>query len=322
MMLQSPGSRPTACRHRAMARWCIPVCIATLLAGGVSGCRDWPDAVLTQLMDARRLVADLRVQFTKGADASNRAVMAYSDEGAASAAREAEAATQTVQRDALALQPLLQKLAYAEEGRHLEEFNRQFAEYRTLDSSILGLAVENTNLKAQRLSFGPAREAADAVHDSLELIARSPLPPPRAQNARREPRLEDTCRVEALVAEAVAAVREIQVLQAPHIAEADEAAMSRMERQMATAEAAARSALGSLKSLIPPAAGPALAGATTALDRFTRINTELIALSRRNSNVRSLALSLGRKRTLTAACDESLHALQEALSKRDFTATR
>lgn len=307
-MIPNSGSRPTARRHRAMARRCIPVCIATLLSGGVSGCRDWPDAVLTQLMDARRLVADLRVQFTKGADASNRAVMAYSDEGAASAAREAEAATQAVQRDALALQPILQKLAYAEEGRHLEEFNTQFAEYRTLDSSILGLAVENTNLKAQRLSFGPSREAADAVHDSLERIARSTLP--------------DTCRVEALVAEAVAAVREVQVLQAPHIAEADDAAMSRMEQQMATAEAAARSALGSLKSLIPPAAGPALAGATTALDRFTRINTELIALSRRNSNVRSLALSLGRKRTLTAACDESLHALQEALSKRGFTATR
>jgi hypothetical protein len=308
MMLQIPGSRRPASRHRAMARWCIPVCIATLLAGGASGCRDWPDAVLTQLMDARRLVADLRVQFTKAADASNRAVMAYSDEGAASAAREAEAATQAVQRDALALQPLLQKLAYVEESRHLEEFNRRFAEYRTLDSSILGLAVENTNLKAQRLSFGPAREAADAVHDSLEGIARSPV--------------KDTCRVEALVAKAVAAVREIQVLQAPHIAEADDAAMSRMEQQMATAEAAARSALGSLKSLVPPAAGPALAGATTALDRFTRINTELIALSRRNSNVRSLALSLGRKRTLTAACDESLHALQEALSKRGFTATR
>jgi hypothetical protein len=35
-----------------------------------------------------------------------------------------------------------------------------------------------------------------------------------------------------------------------------------------------------------------------------------------------LALSLGKKRTLTAACEDSVRALQEALEKRGFTATR
>ena len=43
----------------------------------------------------------------------------------------------------------------------------------------------------------------------------------------------------------VAAVLEIQVLQAPHIAEADDAAMTRMEGQMTASEAAARKALDS-----------------------------------------------------------------------------
>ena len=50
----------------------------------------------------------------------------------------------------------------------LEEFGRQFAEYRTLSQSILGLAVENTNLKAQRLSFGAAQQSADAFRDALD----------------------------------------------------------------------------------------------------------------------------------------------------------
>ena len=39
----------------------------------------------------------------------------------------------------------------------LETFTGRFDEYRRLDDEILPLAVENTNLKAQRLSFGPAR---------------------------------------------------------------------------------------------------------------------------------------------------------------------
>jgi hypothetical protein len=45
-------------------------------------------------------------------------------------------------------------------------------------------------------------------------------------------------------------------------------------------------------------------------------------LSRRNTNVRSLALSLGQKRMRTAACEDSLRELQDALAKRGFSATR
>jgi high-affinity K+ transport system ATPase subunit B len=42
-----------------------------------------------------------------------------------------------------------------------------------LDRSLLELALENTNVKAQRLSFGPAQEAANAFRDSVEALARS-----------------------------------------------------------------------------------------------------------------------------------------------------
>ena len=107
-----------------------------------------------------------------------------------------------------------------------------------LTARFSGWPSRTPTSRRRRLSFGPAREAAEAVRDSLELVARSS--PQR-----------DQCRVEALVARAVAAVRAIQVLQAPHIAEADDAAMSRMEQQMAAAEAAARSAIASLKTTVP-----------------------------------------------------------------------
>ena len=91
---------------------------------------------------------------------------------------------------------------------------------------------------------------------------------------------------------------------------------------MAASEKEARAQLAQMRTLLPAASGPQLTAATAALDRFTKIHTEIITLSRRNSDVRSLALSLGRKRMITAQCDEQLTALQASLAKHAVGATR
>lgn len=263
------------------------------------------DSALKQVSQARDLSADLLIQFTKAADAANRAVMADTDEASVAFAREAEQAKEKVQRDVDTLKPLLESLNYSNEGQLLQQFVNRFTQYRELDHQILDLAVENTNLKAQRLSFGPAQQAADSFRDSLRPV--EPLTP------------ADKWRVEALVATAVLTVREIQVLQAPHIADADEAVMTRMEKSMSASEAEARKALKTLSSLVDSRSKAQIASATAALDRFMVLNQQIISHSRRNTNVRSLALSLNQKQNVTPECENALHALQDALSKRGFS---
>jgi hypothetical protein len=285
-------------------RWIGAITIAAIVGIGC-GARSG----LERLSQARQLSADLIVQFTKAADAANRAVMADTDEASVAFAREAEEAKQAVQTSVDAMQPVLQSLGYSDETLLLQEFVARFAEYRELDRRILDLAVQNTNLKAQRLSFGPAQEAADAFRVALEAVV--PLDTAK-----------DTWRVRAIVATAVAAVREIQVLQAPHIAEPDDAAMSRMEARMTAAEAAARRALDELAPLISPGSRPRLAAAAAELNRFMAVHSEIRVLSRRNTNVRSLALSLNEKGKLTRACEDSLRALRDALARRGLTGTR
>jgi hypothetical protein len=280
-----------------------------LIALCVSACAACRPAVLTQQVEARRIAADLHLQFTKAADAANRAVMADADEDSATAAREAQDATQAVERDLKELRPLLESLEYRNELRFLATFEDQFAEFRKLDEEILPLAVENSNLKAQRLSFGPAREAAEAFGKSLRAAAQSA-------------ETDDRWRADALAANGAAAVLEIQVLQAPHIAEAEDAPMTLMERQMSASADSAHRALDQLKELLGAPAGTHLTGATAALERFESVNGEILMLSRRNSEVRSMALSLGRKRMVTSIADDQLRALQEALATHAFTGTR
>jgi hypothetical protein len=278
-------------------------CLLAVVAAACTG-----TAVLTQRVEARRLAAEIRVQFAKASDAANRAVMSDTDEGSAAAAQEAEAAAQAVLRDVNLLHPILQSLGYPDEIRALDAFTDRFAEFRTLDGEILPLAVENTNLKAQRLSFGPARDASRSFREALDAAAKSAALPNRI-------------RAEALASQAGAAMLEIQVIEARHIAEPDDAAMTQMEAEMSTLETTLRDKLGALTAIVP-GDGPHLRAADSALERFKGHHAEIIGLSRRNTNVRSLALSLGRKRIVTAACDDHLRALVEALAKHEFRATR
>jgi hypothetical protein len=271
-------------------------------------CREYPRTALEHLLQARGLTAELLVQLTKAADASNRAVMADTDEASIAFAKEADLSADTAQKDADALAPLLRDLDAAPELKLLEEFRSRFARYRELDRRILELAVLNTNLKAQRIAIGPAAQAADAFRDALNALA--PATPAEAWH------------VKALAARAVADVREIQMLEAPHIAEADDAAMTTLEKRMADLNATARGAIAALTPIVQAASRVSLATATAALDRFAALHAQLIDLSRQNSNVRSQALALGQKRTLTAACEETLLALQDALAQRDLGATR
>ena len=265
--------------------------------------------VLTDQVEARRLGTDIQVQFTMAADAANRAVMADTDELSQEGAQAAMKARQQVERDVAALDPLLQRLGYTADSQHLDEFKKQFDEYKKLDDSTLNLAVENTNVKAQRLSFTTAQSAVDEFRKALDTLPRLARP-------------NDRLRVDALSAQAAAAALSIQVVQARHIAESDDQAMTAMETQMAASDAAARKVLGELMVLVPKSGSSALAAAATALDQLKTVNAEIIQLSRRNTNVRSLALALGQKHGLTAKCEAALQALNDGLAQHEFKATK
>ena len=284
----------------------VAALFAVISAAATTGCNR-PTAVLTELVEARRLASELHVQFTQAVDASNRAVMADKDDVSASAAGEARRARDVVERDVQKLRPMVESLGYRDDLKHLEEFNASFDEYRRLDDEILSLAIESTNLKAQRLSFGAARDAAAAFGTAVNAAIQG--------NASK-----DQCKVDAIAARARTAVLEIQVLQAPHIAEPEDAVMTRLESEMDASASAAKKALDELRAAL--GASPQLAAAGDALTRFLSVHAEILKLSRRNTNVRSLALSLGRKRTVTATCETRLQAFETALGRHAFTATR
>jgi hypothetical protein len=236
--------------------------------------------------------------------------MADTNEASAESAREATAATAALRADLAAIEPLLADLRFEKEAQLVAGFAATFAESQELDGELLALAAQNSNVEAQRLAFGPAQEAADRACSRLQ-VAAATVPAP------------DAVRAELLATRAERSIREIQALQAPHIVEPDDAVMTRLETRMTEAAATARASIAELSALAAaPPARDEIAAAVVDLDRFEALHREIVSLSRRNTDVYALALSLGRKRKLTAEGDATLAALEEALSQRSFGSTR
>jgi hypothetical protein len=284
------------------------VVVTLVLAVSTTACGN-VNVALGRLSEARHIAADLHVQFTKATDASNRAVMATQDGAAAGFAAEAEQAKQAIQTDIDRLGVILRELNLPDEIRLLQTFETQYARYRDLDGRVLSLALENSNQKAQRLAFGPAFAAADACRDAVDAAAGA-APVGAHWQAR------------TLAATAVASVREIQALHGPHIVDPDDAAMTAMETRMNAAQASARLAIAELTAVVGPRGVAQTDAAKAAFEQFLAVNHEIVVLSRRNTNVQSLILSLTDKRKLIPESEATLAALRSALAKRGYPAGR
>jgi hypothetical protein len=287
-------------RGERVVSWPTAALLALSIAALVTASCSTEESAFVRSTQARHAAATLQTVFAHAVEAASRAVMADTEPRSAQLVTEARRAREQVMQAYDELAKLLRAADFAPELKLLEEFRAKFAAYEALDRDIMGLAGENTNLKATQLAFGPARESADTLAAALD---RTIAAGPSAQASQ----------VRVLALEVLVAVRTIQSLQAPHIAESNDAIMTAMEATMGQAQAEAQQALDTLSKLLPP---ESTASSITSLGRFLSANAEVVALSRRNTNLRTLELTLGHKRTVVATCQDSLRALSESLDKR------
>jgi hypothetical protein len=288
------------------------ILLAMIFIAG-SGCNssnlDLKDVVgiMTKKLD---LVSRMRINLLKSVEAEKSAVMADTDESSQALADEAKKTTEALEKDRQDLDLLIKQDPSDQEIKLLQEFDRSWSEFRKTDQVLLEFAVKNTNLKAAQLSFIKGSEAEKAFEESLkQLVAGKPL-------------YKDDYEIADLVFKAVVAGLKIHYLHAPHIAAANDGQMDNIEADIKRNEAVIKQALKELKPLVPHLGQPSLQKAEAAYDQLVKVTKRVIDLSRQNTNIKSFELSLGRKRKVTAQCDEILLSLQEAVRNRSFKATR
>jgi hypothetical protein len=273
--------------------------------------RDGLETRFEKAMQKIQLVNSMKADLLESAEAEKSAVMADTDEASHASAQQSEQTSEALEKARRSLSHLLGEEKSPRETEAFDRFSSCWGKLRKIDSEILPLAVQNTNLKAFRLSFGPAREAIGRMETALDRLTDSSGASP------------DASRISTLASKAILDTYKIYALQAPHIAATSDAEMDNMEAEMKGLDRQVNEALENLAAPAGKDGVPFLDAARASYAAFHKINEQIIQLSRENSNIRSFDISLGRKRKATAECLDSLSALQDAVRQSvTFKATR
>jgi hypothetical protein len=243
----------------------------------------------------------MRSALAVASDAETSAVLALADQASQTYADQARAATAEVERGRSELGELLKAGGSQEEKDLLDQFSGAFIEFQRIDAELLPLAVRNSNLKAFGLAFGPAAEALEEMATAVSRLATKSATWPDARN------------VALLAFGAQTAALRIQALLAPHIAEESDKKMDELEAVMAKENQQVHDDLDRLAAIQKLGADADLETASSSYARFSKIRTQILSLSRENTNVRSVAISLGQKRKATLFCRGALDTLHQAI---------
>jgi hypothetical protein len=256
------------------------------------------------------IASRMRINLLKSTDLKKSAVMAITDEESQVFAKQSRESADAVEHDYQELKGLIDAAKIDKEMKLLKEFSDNWNNLRVIDRELLSLAVENTNIKAANLSYTAAAQAIANFERLLsELMDIHASDGERAQTAKS-------------AYQAATAAFMIYSLEAPHINEAQDQKMDKLENLMGTNEEKVRSALHNLSQLTNRHGEVILNDALSAFSKFMEVHQAVLRLSRMNTNIKSLELSLGRKRNVAAQCEEILNSLQDTVQSRSFKATR
>jgi hypothetical protein len=260
-------------------------------------------SVVQLAFKARRadMVAKMRLNLASASEAEKSAVLAISDQDSKTYADQARAATLEAEREQNELRELLAAGGTLKESDLLVQFSRVFTDFMRIDSDLLVLATKNTNIKAYGLTFGPAADALKEMDTALSRLVTKSADFPEARN------------VTLLACRAQIAALRIQTLLAPHIAEESDRKMDELEAHMTKEDMEVRKDLDGLASIREFHGNPDLEIALSNWARFSEVKERIIALSRENTNIKSLTISLGQKRKVLFLCQDLLSALQQTI---------
>jgi hypothetical protein len=258
------------------------------------------------------VVGRMQLDLALGSEAEKSAVLAVTDSDSQTFADQARADSTRVEQERRELEELLTTGGTQDERESLTRFTAAFADLQRIDGDLLALAVKNTNVKAYGLAFGPAATALDEMNAALARLVAHASADPDSSETRTTISLAFGAQVGAL---------RIQALLPRHIAEESDPKMDELEASMAADDAQVRKDLDGLAAVPRLHDDRDLAVASARYADYSQLRRQILPLSRENTNVRSLSISLNQKRSAMLVCQSALGALQQAVQQEPMSGT-
>ncbi len=247
------------------------------------------------------LVSRMQSTLASASEAEKSAVLATKDQDSQIYAGQARTATAEVEQARRNLGKLLKTGGTQVEKELFNQFSELLAEFQRIDNNLLDLAVKNTNIKAYSLAFGPATAALNEMNAALSRLIALNAGSPKGKQ------------VMLLAYGAEISGLRLQTLIPPHIAEESDQKMDELEILMSKEDKQILKNLDELTALKNLKQKANLATAVSSYTQFSKIKAQILALSRENTNVKSLSISLNQKRKVMLLCQDTLNKLQQAI---------
>jgi D-Tyr-tRNAtyr deacylase len=257
-----------------------------------------------------RIVSEMRVNLNASVEAEKSAVLAVTDEASTDYANQAMKLSAAVEDARQELGILIEAEKMGREVDLFREFSECWEMFRQIDQELLPLTVLNTNLKAYELSFDSAQNAIKQLEESLDALIGS------------DTSRDKSCEILKLSQRTLIAALKIHGRQASHIAENRPEKMDEIEATIQMQDERVIQSMDALTYLKASKSKSMIDAVKAAYAEFWRIHMEVINLSRQNTNVRSLAMSLGQKRKVTVQCQDVLESLEKAIQSKVYKATK
>lgn len=243
-------------------------------------------------------------------EAEKNAVLSVKSQESKGFAAQVKSAGQALETQRQALESLTQKQSSPSEKNLLAEFDRCWGQFKVLDQQLLAWAAQESNIEAQNWSTQTARKAWEEFEQALNSLRQNPSSAPFKPE-----------RAAAIDQSQIASLK-ILALHKPHIEAFSEREMQQWEKEMQTQTALTQSHLSALSQSLSQAERPKFQLAQKQWLAFQAATDKIIALSRQNTNLKSLELSLGKKRLIASQCKGILNELQAEYASQRFQATR
>jgi hypothetical protein len=247
------------------------------------------------------LVSRMRSALASASEAEKSAVLAITDQDSQTFAGQARTATAEAEQARRGLGELMKTGGTRGEKELFNQFSELFAEFQRIDNNLLDLAVKNTNIKAYSLAFGPATVALNEMNAALSRLIALNAGTPKEKQVML---LAYGTEINGL---------RLQTLIPPHIAEESDQKMDELEALMSREDKQILKNLDELTAFRNLNQKAYLATAVSSYAMFSKIKTQILALSRENTNIKSLSISLNQKRKVMLLCQDTLNKLQQTI---------